>query len=177
MKYNKFSDIPKMTSFGSYSVTVPWGSIERTLESYRQGYDLELDPEFQRAHVWTEDKQIAYVQYILRGGHSSRDIFFNASNWNGGSQGGKMYLVDGKQRLEAVRRFMNNEIPAFGTLLKDYEDKPDFLRHSFNFRVNDLATYSEVLQWYIDLNDGGVAHTKEEIQKVRDMLKGCNEPA
>ena len=170
MKCKKFADIPKLTTNGSYSVTVPWRSIERTLESYGKMYTLHLDPEFQRAHVWTEDKQIKFVEYILRGGQSSRNIYFNCSAWNNQSKDMNMYLVDGKQRLEAVRRFMNNEIPAFGTFLQDYEDEPDFLRHSFNFCVNDLSSYKEVLQWYIDLNDGGVAHTKEEIDKVRKML-------
>jgi hypothetical protein len=26
------------------------------------------------------------------------------------------------------------------------------------------------LQWYLDLNDGGVVHTKEELDKVRGLL-------
>lgn len=28
----------------------------------------------------------------------------------------------------------------------------------------------DVLQWYIEMNEGGTPHTKEEIQKVKDMV-------
>lgn len=41
---------------------------------------------------------------------------------------------------------------------------------SFTINVNDLKTEREVLQWYVDMNAGGTPHTKEEIQKVKDMI-------
>jgi hypothetical protein len=37
--------------------------------------------------------------------------------------------------------------------------------------VNDLKTREEVLQWYLDLNSGGVVHTEEELNRVREMLE------
>ncbi len=40
----------------------------------------------------------------------------------------------------------------------------------FVFCVNDLQTRAEVLQWYLDLNEGGVVHTSEELNRVRAML-------
>lgn len=84
-----------------------------------------------------------------------------------------MVLVDGKQRLEAVRKFMRNELPIFdGYYLKDCE--PKILRMTdadLVFSVNNLKTRKEVLQWYLDLNDGGVLHTEEELAKVRSLLK------
>jgi hypothetical protein len=172
MKYTKFSDIPSFTKTANYVVHTSWRHIEATLKDWGDYYGLQLDPEFQRAHVWSEDQQIRYVEFVLRGGKSSQDIYFNCANWNGNAdKGSPLYLVDGKQRLQAVRRFLNNEISAFGTLYKDYEDKLDFMKCTFIFHVNDLKTYKEVLQWYIDLNAGGVAHTKDEIEKVRKMLK------
>jgi hypothetical protein len=33
----------------------------------------------------------------------------------------------------------------------------------FVFAVNDLPTRAAVLQWYLDLNTGGVVHTSHEI--------------
>ncbi|MCB0539978.1 MAG: hypothetical protein KDE33_20845, partial [Bacteroidetes bacterium] len=83
---------------------------------------------------------------------------------------GVMQLVDGKQRLRAVTKFMNNELRAFGTL---YSEFTGFLPHyaHFIFMVNDLQTEAEVLQWYLEINGGGTPHTEDELNKVRRMLK------
>lgn len=171
MKYTKFDDIPKLTRNASYHITVPWKSIESTFglwNEFPQGVDL--DPDFQRVHVWTESQQVRYVEYILRGGPHSKDILFNSINWN--ARGGDpevIQLVDGKQRLEAARKFMRNELRVFGSYRREFTD---WMRHtaSFDFFVNDLDSRAEVLQWYLDLNAGGVVHTKEEIDKVRELL-------
>lgn len=166
----KFRDIPQFTRMGSYAVNIPWPYLEEQLAHYAES-GLDLDPDFQRAHVWTEDKQVAYVEYILRGGKSSRIIYFNCKGWMR-SFDGLVILVDGKQRLEAVRRFLNNEIKAFGYKLSEFEDDlPGMCGPDFIFHVNDLNTRAEVLQWYIDLNSGGVVHTEEEINKVKELLK------
>lgn len=42
-------------------------------------YNLQLNPEFQREHIWTQGQQEKYIEFILRGGKSGRDFYFN---WN-----------------------------------------------------------------------------------------------
>jgi len=39
------------------------------------------------------------------------------------------------------------------------------------FNVNDLQTRGEVLQWYIEMNSGGVVHSDEEIKRVKKLLE------
>ena len=91
-----------------------------------------------------------------------------------GSYAGEMTLVDGKQRLEAVRKFVRNELPVFGgTLLNDFDNPKKLLRSNgaqFEFGVNVLKTRKEILTWYLQINTGGVVHTKAELDKVRGML-------
>ena len=82
---------------------------------------------------------------------------------------GPFYLVDGKQRLQAVRLFLNNKIKAFGYYYNEYEDELHLIGPDFLINVNDLATREEVLQWYLDLNSGGVVHTEEELNKVKKI--------
>jgi hypothetical protein len=172
----RFRDIPQLTRSANYQVHVFWDYLETTLEHYNEFGTLELDPPFQRAHVWDEEKQRRYVEYVLKGGKSSRDIYFNCADWMKGYKA-PIYLVDGKQRLEAVRKFLRNELGIFllpysaplGHFYSDFEDKIPF-EANFIFHVNDLATYREVLQFYYDLNAGGVAHTEEELDKVRKMI-------
>jgi hypothetical protein len=79
-------------------------------------------------------------------------------------------LVDGKQRLDAVLGFLNNEFPIFGDSYR--RDFTGFLRTraSFKWHVNDLKSRDEVLQWYVDLNAGGTIHSPDEIARVRSMI-------
>ncbi len=172
-KYTRFQDIPKFTRSGNYRINVPWLSIENTLSQFNEGpYSLDLNPDFQRGHVWDRTKQIAFVEFVLRGGKSSQTILFNAPGWNGRGNAGPMQLVDGKQRLQAVRRFLDNEIPIFGgSFHRDFTDTTRSTLINFVFEVNDLQTRAEVLQWYLDLNTGGVVHTSEEIEKVKRLLE------
>ena len=163
----KFSEIPQFTKSANYRVDMPWDFAFEWIQT--KDFTVDLNPDFQRAHVWIEEQQIRYVEFILRGGKSSRDIYWNCATWMS-SFNTPLVLVDGKQRLRAAERFINNEIPAFGYLRKEYEDKLGF-HAAFVFYVNDLRTRAEVLQWYLDLNDGGVIHTRDEIDKVRRLLK------
>lgn len=171
MKYKRFRDIPRFTSDATYSVHVGWRYLDSLLEELERGCKLQIDPDFQRAHVWTEAQQIAFVEFKLRGGMGSDEIRWNHPHWQHGPlDEGELVLVDGKQRLQAVRRFMRNEIPAFGGFLRDYEDKPEILRSRFEFKINTLPTRADVLRWYLEINTGGVVHSDEEIDRVRGLL-------
>lgn len=133
---------------------------------------LQLDPKFQRGHVWTEKQQIAFLEYFFRGGKSGLVVYFNKPDWHhevAKNAYNDYVCVDGLQRITAILRFYNNEIPVFGTYYKEFEDRPR-MQHTIRINVNDLQTEKEVLQWYIDMNAGGTPHTAEEINKVKDML-------
>jgi len=80
-----------------------------------------------------------------------------------------MVLVDGKQRLNAVLRFLRNEIPAFGHFYREFKDKLSMTGPSFRWHVNDLKGKKAVLNWYLELNAGGTVHTDAELDKVRTM--------
>lgn len=174
----KFQDIPQFTRFPGYRYDCSWDELEHSLNRYEEHYGLDLDPDFQRAHVWTEEQQRKYIEYVLKNGHTGKELFFNCPYWNSNGHAGKITLVDGKQRLNAVMRFMRNELKIFanfdpkleGYLLSEFDGYLPILIASFKIYINDLRTREEVLQWYIDLNDGGTPHTNEEIKKVRVLL-------
>ena len=173
--YESFQDIPKFTTDGNYRVDVPWDHLEMWIARQdNKGDDLaglDMDPDYQREHVWTEEQQIAYVEFCLRGGRGSSEIRWNCSTWMK-SFTTPVELVDGKQRLEAVRKFLRDELPAFGKTGAQYSGVLDMLRGcSFSFIVNDLQTRAEVLQWYLDINTGGTPHTDDEIARVRALLE------
>ena len=162
----KLRDIPPFITC-NYRVNVSWTYLEDWL---LQLPNLNLEPDFQRAHGWDKEKQIKYLEFILKRGTSSRDLYFNNPGWDC-SLDAETVIVDGKQRLEAVRAFMRNEVPIFGgNYKKDFEDEPNIIHASFVVHINSLKTKKEILQWYLDLNTGGVVHTDEEIDKVKALL-------
>jgi hypothetical protein len=168
----KFRNIPQFTRDGNYRVDVSWEYLEEQLRQWHHpeaGETLDMDPDFQRGHVWTEEQQIRYCEFVLRGGVGGNVIYWNNPSWGKGYDQ-PTQLVDGKQRITAVLRFLRNEIPVFGYFRRDYTDRTDIIRTRFTFVVNDLKTRREVLQWYLDLNTGGTIHTSDEIEKVQRLL-------
>lgn len=176
----RFQDIPQFIDYcGAYQVNVGWKYLEDWLKEYKRYGELDLDPDFQRDHVWTEAQESAYVEFVLQGGRSSRTLLWNhpchfrtGEHVAGRDLPKTLVIVDGKQRLKAVRRFMAGELPAFGYKLGEYEDPKLLWRHKYDFEmyVNELQTRKDLLTWYVQLNTGGTVHSPEEIAKVRAML-------
>ena len=59
---------------------------------------------------------------------------------------------------------------VFGLYYDEFEGDPREVTTRISIRINDLQYEKDVLQWYIEMNEGGTPHTKEEIQKVKDMV-------
>lgn len=166
----KFKDIQKFTRTPQYRVDVPLDHLKSWIEDKEFDLNLQLNPDFQRGHVWSESQQIAYVEFLLRGGKSGIDIYFNMPGWMGNWKG-DFVCVDGLQRITAALKFINNEIPVFNHYISEFEDRLPFTDGNLTFHVNNLKTKSEVLNWYIEMNSGGTIHSDEEINRVKQLLK------
>lgn len=161
---------------GHYRINMPLSFIKKHLEDDIKDMGLNLDPDFQRAHVWDLDKRVKYVEFLLKGGKSN-PIYFNHEGWMK-SYKGEYVIVDGKQRLTAILMFLNNEFPVFKEMDSDgigyYAKEFDIIPNDVEFIINDLPNRELVLKWYLQMNEGNVAHTEEELDEVRRMLKGEN---
>lgn len=173
-----FNDIPKFVTAAAYNVHHEWRGIERTLSNWNERiiandevrYDgLDLDPDFQRIHVWTPEQQTKYIEFILMDGYGGRNIYFNNPTWQG-SYSEKTVLVDGKQRLQAVRLFLQDKVKAFNMVYSQFDGRLP-MHCYFIFSMNTLKTRREVLEWYLAINTGGTPHTKEEIDRVKGLIK------
>ena len=172
-----FRDIPQFTRGAHYAVDVEWGYLSTFFTRHIVEDRLDINPEFQRGFCWSSQQKKNYIQYILRGGMSGRDIYCNCPFWQFGSVQPKdpqwqYVLVDGKQRLDAVLGFLNNEFTIFDDhYFKDFTDKLRMSSGGFKWHINTLKTYNEVLDWYIQLNTGGTVHDQSEIDRVKDLIK------
>jgi hypothetical protein len=164
-----FRDIPKFTKRPVYSVDHSLSYLLDAMENYYT-IGLVLNPDFQRGHVWTAKQQSAYIEYLLRGGESGRDIYLNHSDWIL-CKTGDFVCVDGLQRLTACIGFLENEIRAFGLTCDEFEGKIGIMEPRLRFHVNDLKTRKDVLTWYLEMNTGGTIHTEKEIQRVKTLLE------
>ena len=50
----RFRDIPQFISDGSYQIDVSWEYLMELIDKWTEQDDLQLNPDFQRGHVWTE---------------------------------------------------------------------------------------------------------------------------
>jgi len=172
-KIIRANNIPELIPTGNYWINSHLEFLKDTIDRYVKEYGLNLNPDFQRHHVWTMEQRIRYVEFTLQGGKSS-PIYFNHENWMGSGEG-EMVVVDGKQRLTSLLMFLNNEFQVLKELDTEgfgfYAREFDFIPNDIIIVINDLPTREKVLQWYLQINKGNVAHTIEEIEKVEDMLR------
>lgn len=164
-----YKDIPKFPR-AYYSVSMPWDYVEDKIKEWSKDFGLNLDPDFQREHVWTADQRIRYIEYCLQGGEVGKIITFNCPGWMK-RQEGVIELIDGKQRIEAVRSFFRDETPAFGYKYSEIEGRFPWGDVMFIWQICSLNTRAEILQLYLNINAGGTPHTDDELNRVRELLK------
>lgn len=157
--------------------------IERFIEDHSKEGGVDLDPDFQRGHVWTDQNRTRYVEHLLRGGQHGRVIVWNSPTYEYRNRRADsdlpstLVIVDGKQRLTAIRRFIADEVMVFGgNRLSDFDAKSQkdiligtsqYLR--LTMHMHGLQYRRELLDLYLQLNEGAIAHAPEEIERVRAL--------
>lgn len=105
---------------------------------------LELNPEFQRGHIWTVEQQTSYVENVMRGVVSTAGtvVQFNCKNWPGIPQqpdsdlADGVQCIDGLQRLTSVTEYLDGRIKPFGKGLQKWDGTAwDVRRMEFRFRI------------------------------------------
>ena len=169
----KWNEIPKFREFRiANSLNFGFVSYVNFINEQIENYNLNMNPEFQRGHVWTIDQQEKYIEFILRGGKTGRDFYYN---WN--RKTNEYVCVDGLQRTTAFIRFINGEIKAFNQYFEDFcftkmeVDKNPLPEFRLNVYMNYLESKKEIVEWYLDMNTGGTPHTDDEIKRVKNILR------
>lgn len=136
---------------------------------------LNIEPDYQRGHVWTDAQSAAFVGHRLEGGDCST---LTIQRWADATLPDE--LVDGRQRLLATLGFVEGRIPALLSDGRSYfisewsaADRA-ILPNSFDLmlraRYVTCPTRAAVLRLYLRLNRGGSVHTDSEIDRVRGLL-------
>lgn len=135
-------------------------------------------PDYQRGHVWTDAQAGRFMGFLLEWG--TPPVIF-VQRW-AESVGLPDEVIDGKQRLTAIARWVNHEIPA---IFADPSQPPMFLRDftpaerqmltgpggpTLTIQYVGYTTRAEVMAFYLRLNTGGTPHSADEIERVRGMI-------
>lgn len=181
MKNSQLLKIIKPLNSANYQVDIFWNDLERSLQSYCTNYGgLDLNPDFQRGHVWTEKQQTHFVENVLRGIVPSSGLLiqWNCPNWDDFYYKGELPLgfqcIDGLQRLTAIRKYIKGEISPFGLSINDLNNTSFSIKrcfYVFKFAIHNMTKKSDLLSHYLDINSGGTQHSEDEINKVRKLLK------
>jgi len=171
IRYDSIKKYPR----SYYMVNIPLDSLKINLDRYAEsqqkfGYKFELNPDFQRGHVWNYEQKQAYMEYLIRGGTSGRDVYFNHPRWQSDYKA-DMVCLDGLQRITACLEFLNNSISVFhGNFYSDFDMIP-FSACMLNFHVLNLKSRKDILYWYIQFNSAGTTHSDEDLSRVIQLYR------
>ena len=151
--------------------------LEKWVHAYdnEPGWEIDINPPYQRPHAWTLQQKRAYVEYILRGGEVSRRILF-ASRGQHNHHDQRWRLLDGKQRLASIVEFVRGEFAVFAD-----EDTPEGYkasqiidlkrqRYTLEIQVVDIESMADEIRLYLAINSGGTPHSDAELERVRALL-------
>lgn len=142
------------------------------IEQGLQSWDVDVSPDYQRGHVWTDAQRSAFVGYWLQGGTTPTLWVWEPPEIMG--KGPRHELIDGKQRLTALLMWWHDEIAADvdGRMIFARDtDKRFRVHHMIHLTFVRLATRTDVLRFYLRLNGGGTPHSPEELARVRALLE------
>ncbi len=139
---------------------------------------INIHPDYQRPLVWSLEQKQKYLAFYLKGGmytEKGQPLIFNFNmNMHNNGKGlnrGDFELIDGQQRLNAIIEFMNGE---FYTIIDGeeiwYKDV-SYMPFNIKYKRLELSTVSDVINYYIDLNDAGEIHTVNDIIHAKNLLK------
>ena len=151
-------------------MNVPLKSVARTIKEWMNEDDLQLNPDFQRGHVWTPAQQTDYLEWVLVGGQSGLDIWFNHPGWMTDFKG-SFVCIDGLQRLTAIMQFLDNKLSPFGHPRSEIEFA--YSDYSLFFNVMNMQTRKETLEWYLTFNKKGTPHTQAELNRIQKLVENC----
>ena len=158
----------------------PMGDRDKRFDTdvYLEKYKMNL----QRPYVWTYPQQNAFIQSILYEKLIIVVIAHSVTNESFGEQ--IYYVIDGKQRLTTVHKFLNNEFPVeIGSKKYFYKDFDNTLKTYFNRNLDRMEaifyysypdnpiTDDEKIAIFNFYNFTGTPQAEEHKIKLQNLLK------
>jgi hypothetical protein len=175
---------------------IPFQQTNRPLTFLgRGGPELDLDPPYQRGDVWSDEQRVSLIKSLLQG-LPIGVIFLNSRDIME-----PVRVVDGKQRILAIRAFLEGSLAVPREWFSDENERPtgpDILSTTkagsalvtgldltdsgrLSFELNhpvavyetSLKTEAQEAELYLRINYGGVAHTEADLVRATESLEAA----
>jgi len=133
-------------------------------------FGVDMDPEYQRDHVWDIDDKVALIDSLMKN-YDLGKFLFNRRSY---SEKGELYeIVDGKQRMTALIEFYEDRFAYKGLLFSQMSirDQNQFRGFTVNVaEVNELNK-NQLIELFIRVNTNGRIMSQEHLENVKNLLK------
>jgi len=138
----------------------PLSSLSRhqSNEPLLLGYRL---PPFQRPPVWSIEQKIRFLESAWQGYHLGCVVVNDQMHRNGDSRY-DLWLIDGQQRLTAIRDYLDDVFPVFGAKYSELSERDHrrFYMITFAFAEIKESSLRRLEELYERMNYGGTPHIK-----------------
>lgn len=154
--------------------------VLRTFVSYffEEYWDnIDFEPNFQRGLVWSQEQKEAYILALFEHrAELSPTFVLDQDKVNETVNLKKMISIDGKQRLHAVKEFMDDKFPVKGMYYSQLKDSDKYFLAALDFDmvvyrnpdVSKTLDYKTQLKIFLAINSWGVPQAEEHIKKLEE---------
>lgn len=154
--------------------------VLRTFVSYffEEYWDnIDFEPSFQRGLVWSQEQKEAYILALYEHRAELMPTFvLDQDKVNETMNVKQMISIDGKQRLHALKEFIDNKFPVKGMYYSQLKESDKFYLQSLDFDmvvyrnpdVSKTLDYKTQLEIFLAINSWGVPQAEEHIKKLEE---------
>lgn len=136
---------------------------------------MRFNAPYHRDYIWTQEQQEGYIMGLFRGKADIRPVLVEEYD-NDGER--IIEVLDGKQRLLTIFRFIENKFPVRGLFFKDLceEDRKYILNFTIKYtriaRIDSFGFVSKLfkLEMYVKINYLGTKLSEYEIKKIGSLI-------
>ncbi len=131
---------------------------------------IDFNPEYQRDYVWSEEDKVALIDSIFNNIEIGKFAFIKRDY----SQEVYLEILDGKQRLTALREFYENCFKYKGLTFDELNNRDKW--HFLNFSITYFETEEPedrrlIYEYFIRLNTFGKVMDKEHLEKIKKLIR------
>lgn len=141
----------------------------RDLFSKVYHFEVDFCPDYQRDFVWDEKDKEALIDSVFNNIDIGKFVFIDKGYCND-----LLYeILDGKQRLSALKDFYENKFTYKGLYFNELSKKEQDYFESYYVSVAEVSDSSreQILKYFLMLNRQGRIMSQEQLKKVEKMLE------
>lgn len=135
-------------------------------------FGVDMNPDYQRELVWSDEDKVALVDSIFKGVEIGKFAFISLPFT---PDGPSYEILDGKQRMNAIIDFYEDKFQYKGFYFSQLTDADRHYFLDYNItsgRTDERITQQQKYDYFIRLNTSGKPQDPNHIKKVEKLLEG-----